>query len=1231
MDDLAFVLIVGAVVVGIPFILPIVAWVSSRNTRARIAALEDLVFRQQKDLATLQEQVSQVRREAAGPPPATPPPKPAPVPAPATPSGPPAPPAAPKPPVVPPPTPVHPTPPLPPASAARPAPVVQSPPVVPQSRRPPPPPPAVAEKPTFDWESLVGVKLFSAIAGIALVIAAVSFLRYSIEHGWIEPPVRVAIGIMAAIALLVACELKAARKYPVTANALDAAAIAILFATFFAAHALWGLLGSFTTFGLLALVTAVAVLLSIRRDSLFIAVLGLLGGFATPVLLSTGENQPIPLFAYLLLLNIGLAWVAHQKRWAVLSLLTVVLTTLYQWGWVFKFLSVSHVPLAMGIFLIFPVAAFAMRMFHRRAVPHRDEAFDRSATLAAVLPLLFAIYLAAVPEYGAMAGLLFGFLFLLDAGLFAIAVGRRQELLHAVGGVATLLVFAVHRVHHPAPLPQILLFTSLFVVFFLAAPIIAARAGRDFSEMGERAAYVAPLLLFAPASLAVTPAAASPLPLFAVLFGLVGFIAWRALASGWGGMYFIAIFLAVAAQALWSTQHLTTERLGSAIALYAAFGVLQFAVPLIARRWYEQLTPETGGGVTLLASLLLLLFLAGGSVAPVALWGLALLLAILNAALFVESAAGELPALTIAGGVVSWIVLAVWWYRAAASVGILPSLLVMTGLALIMMAGHAWAHARASRPRADGDVRFAHGLYLGLVGHLFLCFVALDRAWSIPPWPLFGTLGVLTLAVSTTALSTRAPILHAAAVTAAGLVLLLWSAVAGSAPWPTTALVAGAALAAYGLAWIRPFPARAADTAARARRESAAAALIALCLSEALSMVAGSHGADAPRVQWLAIAHAVTLSLLLAVTWIDHWHAMAVATALPAAGALIAWRAAHAGTEWWDELLEFAAVLYAVLMAYPFALGRRARGAREPYILAVLSSAIFFFAARDAFIAGDLRFAIGVVPVAEGLVMALLLRQLLGIEPAGKRDLGRLALVAGTALAFVTVAIPLQLKNQWITIGWAFEGAALAWLFTRIPHRGLLYAASALLATGFARLALNPAVFRYEPRGSMRVLNWYLYAYVLCAAAMLTAAWWFSKTDDRLGSDRLRPRQLLPAGAAILLFEVLNIEIADFYATGPEITFRFGATLAQDLTYTIGWLGFGMMLLAAGIAFRSHAARVAAVVLIAVTTFKCFLYDLSSLGGLYRVASFVGLGISLALVSIALQKFVLSRPQEKTP
>ena len=91
---------------------------------------------------------------------------------------------------------------------------------------PPPPPPPPRPRPSrlefsppsfpkiaIDWEAFVGVKLFSAVAGIALVLAAIFFLRYSIEQGWLGPQIRVAIGVIVATALLVVCELRH-RKSP---------------------------------------------------------------------------------------------------------------------------------------------------------------------------------------------------------------------------------------------------------------------------------------------------------------------------------------------------------------------------------------------------------------------------------------------------------------------------------------------------------------------------------------------------------------------------------------------------------------------------------------------------------------------------------------------------------------------------------------------------------------------------------------------------------------------------------------------------------------------------------------------------------------------------------------------------------------------------------------------------------------------------------------------------------
>ena len=218
---------------------------------------------------------------------------------------------------------------------------------------------AAEPKPGFDWEELIGVRLFSWAAGIALAVAAIFFLRSSIQHGWLQPPVQLAIGLVVGVGLLVGCELKAARRYAVTANALDGSAIVILFSTFFATYRPWHLIENpAVVFAPLALVTVVAVLLSIRRDSVFIALLGLVGGFSTPALLSTGQDNPFGLFGYLLLLNAGLGWVAYRKRWPLLVGLSLLFTTLYQWSWVATFLAPGKLPAATAIFLAFPILGF---------------------------------------------------------------------------------------------------------------------------------------------------------------------------------------------------------------------------------------------------------------------------------------------------------------------------------------------------------------------------------------------------------------------------------------------------------------------------------------------------------------------------------------------------------------------------------------------------------------------------------------------------------------------------------------------------------------------------------------------------------------------------------------------------------------------------------------------------------------------------------------------------------
>jgi uncharacterized membrane protein len=312
-------------------------------------------------------------------------------------------------------------------------------------------------------------------------------------------------------------------------------------------------------------------------------------------------------------------------------------------------------------------------------------------------------------------------------------------------------------------------------------------------------------------------------------------------------------------------------------------------------------------------------------------------------------------------------------------------------------------------------------------------------------------------------------------------------------------------------------------------------------------------------------------------------------------------------------------------------LGERGKSPRLPYLGAVLGAAPFFLAAHHAMVSGGLSGVIGALPVAQAVILLLLLLYVLRVAPTGTRDRGLLALVSGAALAFVTVAIPLQLDKQWITIGWALEAAALAWLFQKLEHRGLLAFSLGLAAAVVARLSLNPAVLAYHPRGDARIWNWYLYAYLVSALALYGAAWLLTRTADRPWPSLPRGSSLSAAGGTILLFLLLNIEIADWYSTGEEITFNFSAGISQDLTYTLGWAAFAVTLIAVGIIQKGKVTRLAALCLLVVTILKCFLHDLWRLGGLYKTISFVGLAICLSLVAIALQKFVLAAEQEESP
>lgn len=1079
----------------------------------------------------------------------------------------------------------------------------------------------------FDWESLVGVRLFSWMAGITLLVAAVAFLRYSMEHGWLGAPIRMAIGLALGVGLLAACETKRAERYRPTALALTASGIATLFSTLYAAHALWRLLPALPTFGLMALVTAVAVLLSIRRDSVFIALLGLVGGFATPMLLSTGEDRPLGLFSYLAMLDVGLAWVAYRRRWPLLSALSLGFTALYQLGWVARFLAPEKLAIGAGIFLVFPLIGFGGLALGRRGSPlgAADETFRWTAALAAVPPVLLAFHASAAGAYGDQWPLLFGFVLLVAAGLAAVAAFQGPEWLHLLGGAGAIAAVGgyVARSWVPEAWPGLLGFLALLVGLYLGLPYLLTRLRRDFAGDGKLGAYVAPLLLFAFPAFAGMPEAAGPALFFLPLLLLAGACAAFAVHRRAGPIHFVAAAAAVAAEAAWSSSHLAPERLLPALLAYGAFALFFLGVPLLAERVGRPLRPAGSAAFLLLASLALLLFLAAGPVAHLAIWGIGALALALEAGLLFEAARGRSPVLVVAGLVLGFVVLVVWWLTAMAAAVLVPALMAVGALALLTLGGSVLVARQREAEAPEASKLLGHGALVGLAGHGFLVAVAGSQELALPPWPWLAVLLVLDLAFLAASLLKRDGTYVAGAM--AGTMAVLVRFVGRFAEYDSIVAAAAVVMGALGLAGLLLAPRRGAD-----REAFLPGAGLALFGAQGVLLLASLHGwLDLPVL--LAAHLALLLGLLLA-AWKSGAQWVALAASLSTFVAAACARFPDPPGDW--RLLALVAPPYAVLLAYPLLRGARARGERLPFIAALAASAAHFLLARGAIVRLGGAAGIGLLPVAQAALLVPHLVRLLRMEPPTGRDRGRLALMAGAILAFVTVAIPLQLERQWITLGWALQAAALAWLHRRVEHRGLLAWCAALFGAAFARLALNPAVFAYQPKSPTPILNWYLYTYVVAAAAFYAGALLLSSTKDRLlPHPPWLPRlsRVLPVLGTVLLFLLVNIEIADCFSEGTRIVFRFSAGLAQDLTYTIAWALFAIAVLAAGVVLRVKPARFAAIALLFVTVVKGFLHDLSKLDGLYRVGSFVGLAMSLAVVAIVLQRFVLRTPDDRTP
>ena len=347
-----------------------------------------------------------------------------------------------------------------------------------------------------------------------------------------------------------------------------------------------------------------------------------------------------------------------------------------------------------------------------------------------------------------------------------------------------------------------------------------------------------------------------------------------------------------------------------------------------------------------------------------------------------------------------------------------------------------------------------------------------------------------------------------------------------------------------------------------------------------------------------------------------------VATGLASVLALeYSWHTTHFNPSFAVVPLVWYLVFALLFLIFPFRFSPSFRDRPLPWAVAALSPVLHFFLVYRVVALAFPNGFMGLLPAAFSLPMLAGLCWIVRrFSPGGKERNALLAWFGGSALFFITLIFPIQFERQWITIGWALEGTALLWLFHRVPHAGLRATGVGLLAIAFARLALNPWILEYHPRSAVPIFNWYLYTYTVPALGLLVGARLLAPPRNLLGKINLPP--WLSGAGALLLFLVLNIEIADYFSSGPVLVFQFSDNFARDMTYSIAWALFAFALLVLGIWKRARPLRYASVGLLAVTLLKLFFHDLGQLDQLYRIGAFIGVAIILILASYLYQRFV---------
>jgi uncharacterized membrane protein len=322
-----------------------------------------------------------------------------------------------------------------------------------------------------------------------------------------------------------------------------------------------------------------------------------------------------------------------------------------------------------------------------------------------------------------------------------------------------------------------------------------------------------------------------------------------------------------------------------------------------------------------------------------------------------------------------------------------------------------------------------------------------------------------------------------------------------------------------------------------------------------------------------------------------------------------------------------ALLAYGVLATAPLLLDWDKR-AGFAHAAAALAAPVLFWPLFRAWEQGLGDPIIGALPALLGAGALLGAATLVRRHRAGA-DSGALALMIAVALAGLTAALPLQLEDAWLTVAWALEAAALAWLARRMQHPLLPAGVMALAAAVTIRLCLNPWALEYGDTSGPILLNWTLYTWGVPMVALLLSARGLS-----VGRSLPELRRFAPAALVLMAigigFALVNVQVSHAFQDAGPVELG-GHGLLQGMVRSLAWAAYGVAVLVAGLRGEGRAVRLVGFAIVLLAAGKVFIVDLWALSGFVRVGSLLGLGVSLLVAAFLFERLVLRGGEETEP